>query len=83
MMLYKNTKAMARSPDGNFDFFDIIPGILWSDTLAPYTFILCLNNVLRTSRDLIQEYDDLTFLANTLAQPEFLQRSLKRAVGVI
>ena len=28
MMLYENTKAMIRSPNGNTDFFDIVTGIL-------------------------------------------------------
>ena len=38
MMLYKNTKAMVRSPYGNTDFFDKIATILAGDTLSPYLF---------------------------------------------
>ena len=55
MMLYKNTKAMVRSPDGDTDFFDIVAGVLQGDTLAPFLFIICLDYVLRTSIDLMSE----------------------------
>ena len=41
MMLYKNTKAMIRSADG--DFFDVVAGILLGDTLAPYIFQIFLS----------------------------------------
>jgi exonuclease III len=51
MMLYKNTHAKVRSPDGDTDFFDIIAGVLQGDTLAPFLFIVCLDYVLRTSVD--------------------------------
>ena len=51
MMLYKNTHAKVRSPDGDTDFFDIIAGVLQGDTLAPFLFIICLDYVLRTSVD--------------------------------
>ena len=54
-MLYKNMKAMVRSPDGDTDFFNIVAGILQGDTLAPYLFILCLDYALRTSIDLRKE----------------------------
>ena len=55
MMLYKNTKAMVRSPDGDANFFDIVAEILQSDTLALYMFTICLERELRTSTDLIKE----------------------------
>ena len=55
MMLYKNTKAMVYSPDGDTVFFDIVAGLLQRDTLAPYLFIICLDYVLRTLIDLIKE----------------------------
>ena len=45
MMLYKDTKAMVRSPDGDTDFFDIATGVLQGDTLAPYIFIICLDSM--------------------------------------
>lgn len=51
MMLYKNTRSMVRSPDGDTDFFDIIAGVLQGDTLAPYLFIICLDYVLRKALD--------------------------------
>ena len=52
MILYKNTKAMVRSPDGDTEFVDITAGVLQGDTLAPFLFIICLDYVLRTSVDL-------------------------------
>ena len=52
-MLYENTKAMVRSPDGNIDFFDIVAGDLLVDTLAP--FITYQDYELRTSIDRIKE----------------------------
>ena len=55
MALYKNSKTMLRSPDGDTDFFDILAGVLQGDTLAPYLFIICLDYVLRTSIDSIKE----------------------------
>ena len=55
MMLYKNTKVKVHSPDGDTDFFDIVAGVLPSDALAPYLFIICLEYVLWMSIDLIKE----------------------------
>ena len=54
-ILYKNTKVKVRSPDGDSEYFDIVPGVLQGDTLAPYLFIICLDYVLRTSIDKIKE----------------------------
>ena len=51
MMLYKNTKVKVCSPNGDTDYFDIVAGVLQGDTLAPYLFIICLDNVLTTSID--------------------------------
>ena len=48
-MLYKNTKSMVRSPDGDTDFFEVLAGVLQGDTLAPFLFILTLDYILRTS----------------------------------
>ena len=55
MMFYKIMKAMVHSPDSDSDFFDIGSGGYQRDTFAPYLFILCSDNKLRTSRDLIKE----------------------------
>ena len=44
-----------RSPDGDTDYFNIVPGVLQGDTLAPYLFIICLDYELRTSIDKIKE----------------------------
>ena len=56
MMLYKNTRAKVRSPDGDTDFFDILAGVLQGDTLAPFLFVVCLDYVLRTSVDKISNF---------------------------
>jgi len=56
MMLYKNTRAKVRSPDGDTDFFDILAGVLQGDTLAPFLFVVCLDYVLRTSVDKISTF---------------------------
>ena len=55
MMHYRNPKVKGRSPNDNTDFFDIVHGILLRDPLAPYLFIICQDNVLRTLIDLIKE----------------------------
>ena len=55
MMLYKNTKIKVRSPDENTDYFDIVACVLQGDTLAPYLFIICLDNVLRKSINSMKE----------------------------
>ena len=51
MMQYRNTKVQVRSSDGDTDYFKIAAGVLQRDTLAPYLFIICLDYVLRTSID--------------------------------
>ena len=40
MILYKNTKPMVCSPNGNTDFSNIVAGVVQGDTLTPYLFIL-------------------------------------------
>ena len=52
IMLYKNTKVMVRSFDGDADFFNIVAGILQGDTLAPYLFRFCLDYGIQPSIDL-------------------------------
>ena len=46
MVLYRNTEVKVRSPDGDTDYFDIVAGVQRGDTLAPYLFIISLDNVL-------------------------------------
>ena len=46
IVLYRNTKVKVRSPDGDTDYFDIVAGVLQGDTLAPYLFIISLDNLL-------------------------------------
>ena len=55
MVLYKNTKAMVGSPDGDTDFLDIVTGILQGDILAPYLYKIYQECLLRSSIDLIKE----------------------------
>ena len=55
MMLYKNTKAMVRSPAGDTDFFEVLSGLLLGYTLAPFFFILLPDYVLQTSADPLNE----------------------------
>ena len=40
IILYKNTRSMVRSPDGDTSFFEITTGVLQGDTLAPFLFII-------------------------------------------
>ena len=55
MMLYKNMKVKVHSPDRDTDYFDIAAGVLQGDTLAPHEFIICLDDMIRTSIDLMKE----------------------------
>ena len=55
MILYRNTKVKAHSPDGDTEYFNIVAGVLQGDTLALYLFIISLEYVLRTSIDKIKE----------------------------
>ena len=53
-MLYRNTKVNVHSPDGHRDYLDIVD-MLQKDTLVPYLFINCLDNVLRTFIDKMKD----------------------------
>ena len=53
-MLYRNIKAKVCSPGGDTVYFDFLACVLQGDTLAPYLFIICLDDVLRTSIDKIK-----------------------------
>ena len=55
MMLYKNTKAVLPSLNGDSNFFDTVAGILQEDTLVPYLFIIWTDYVRRKSKDRIEE----------------------------
>ena len=51
----QNTNVKVHSPDGVTDYYDIAAGVLQRDTLAPNVFIICLDNVHRTSIDIMKE----------------------------
>ena len=51
MMLSRNSKVKVRSSGGDTVYFDTVAGMRQGDTLAPYLFIICLNNLLKTSVD--------------------------------
>ena len=48
MMLHE---SKSRSSDGDTDYFDIVAVVQQGDTIAPYLFIICQDNLLRTSID--------------------------------
>ena len=54
MMLYKNTKVKCGYPNGDSDYFNIEAGVLQGHTLGPYLFIICLDDVLRPSIDIMK-----------------------------
>lgn len=47
MSVYDGHKGYVRTPEGDTPKFDITAGVLQGDTLAPYLFLLVLNEVLR------------------------------------
>ena len=47
IILYRDTRLIVRSPDGDTPYFDITTGVSQRDTLAPFLFIICLDYVLR------------------------------------
>ena len=51
LMLYKNTRSMVISPDGDTSFFDITTGILHGDTIAQFICIIFLYYILKKSVD--------------------------------
>ena len=55
MMLFNKKKVKVRPPDGDPDYFDIVAGLQQGYTFALYLFIICLENMLRTSIDLMKE----------------------------
>ena len=57
-LMYSNTEAKVRSPDGETDFFTIHAGVLQGDTLAPFLFIVTLDYAMRTANE---GFEDLGF----------------------
>ena len=50
-LMYQNTKARVKTPDGDSEFFDILAGVLQGDTLAPYLFAIVLDYAMRKAID--------------------------------
>ena len=48
-------KAVVCLLDGDTDFFDIVSGVLQRDVLIPNMFIICLDDILQMSIDIIKE----------------------------
>ena len=46
-LLYTGTKANVLSPDGETEFFKVLPGVLEGDTLAPYIFKIMIDYAMR------------------------------------
>ena len=56
MMLYRNTKGIVNSHNGDTNFLDIVTGVFQVDRLTPFPFVICLDYELQTSIDLIKEW---------------------------
>ena len=69
MILYKNTKSMARSPDGDTEFFDVLAGTLQGNTFAPFLFVICIDYVLRISVGNCNDYSLMLELARSRRFP--------------
>ena len=59
--MYHNTEAKVCSPDRETNFFTIHAGVLQSDTLPPFLFIIALKYTIRSA---IEGYRDLGFTLN-------------------
>ena len=55
LTVYKSTKSIVHSPDCNMGSFDNVTEVLQGDTLTPYLFIICLDYVLKASKDVRKE----------------------------
>ena len=85
IMLYNNTKVKVHSPDRDTDYLCIVVGVLQGDTLASYLFIICIDNVLQTSIDLMKENGFMLaiarsrrYSAQTILDTDFWQIDLPR-----
>ena len=48
-VMYENTSALVVIPEGNTDIFQVDTDVLQGDPLAPFLFIICLDNNLSIS----------------------------------
>ena len=49
LSMYESHKGFVKTADGDTEHFDITAGVLQGDTLAPYLFIIVLNEILRSA----------------------------------
>ena len=60
MMIYKNTEAMVRSPDGDTNFFNIVTEVLQGNSLTSYMFIICQDKI-RCRQYLVEAMKDADY----------------------
>ena len=72
------TKNIARSPDGDADFFVSVAGILQGDSFIPNLFIICRDYILQMSIKLIREN---SFILKKTKSRWYPAESMKDAVN--
>ena len=55
MMLYKTSNVIVCLSFGDTDSIDIVAGELLVDSVSPFLFLICLDDVQQTSLDLMKE----------------------------
>ena len=77
-VMYKNTTARVKSPDGDTDFFPILAGVLQGDTLAPFLFIVTLDYAMRKAMNnaehlgfTLEQRQSKRYPARTLTDTDF------------
>ena len=94
MIIFKNTQAFVRSPDGDTEFFNIIAGVLQGDTLAPRNLDQNKNLGFTLRKQLSRRYlaemltdadfaDDLALLSDKLGNAEKLLKILETAAASV
>ena len=77
-VMYNNTTARVKSPDGDTDFFPILAGVLQGDTLAPFLFIVTLDYAMRKAMNnaehlgfTLEQRQSKRYPARTLTDTDF------------
>ena len=50
MILYRDTRSLVRSPNGDTHNVEITTDVIQGDTFAPFLFIICLDYVEKMNR---------------------------------